>query len=355
MKILFVGETWRGSSARSLREAMECLPGVELEDVGEDHYAPKADARWLRAAHRLLRPWHLAELQRAIVAAMAVSRPDVLMVFKGSGVSADTVRRARQAGVFTVNVFPDYSPHAYGDALKAAIGENDLVISAKPFHPAAWTDVYGYRNACVHVAHGYDPNVHLWSDPPGAQDFDLLLAATWRPEYHRVMVRLAAQLDSHPLRVGIIGNGWAPHRHQLPSHWELAPALPGRSYGHWLRRGRIVLAPVHTDVVVNGVRQPGDEDTTRTYELAAMGCFFLHRRTPFARRLYDEQTEVPMWDDADELAAQVLRYLPREEERRTMAARAHARAVPAYAIPTRAAEVLAHVTQHMHVRSEGVR
>jgi spore maturation protein CgeB len=123
----------------------------------------------------------------------------------------------------------------------------------------------------------------------------------------------------------------------------VAPALTGRAYGEWLRRGRIVIAPVHREVIVDGVRQPGDEDTIRTYELAAMSCFFLHRRTPYVQTLYDERTEVPMWDNAEELAALVVRYLPLEEERCEMAARAHARAVPVHSFQNRARQVLEHV------------
>ena len=347
MRVLFVGETWQGSFARSLREALVPLPGIEVDDVGEDHYSPRARSRRVRATRRLLGPWYRQELHRAIVSALDARRPDVLMVYKGAQVAAATVEVARRARVFTVNVFPDYSPHAYGARLKAAMGEYQLVVSTKPFHPAIWASTYGYRNHCVFVPHGYDPNVHAWPEPPDVQDFDLLLAATWRPEYHALMQELAAALAGHSLKVGVIGSGWIERRHQLPPEWEVAPSLHGRSYGEWLRRGRIVVAPVNREVVIQGVRQPGDEDTTRTYELAAMGCFFLHRRTAYAQSVYDEHTEVPMWDTPQELAGLVLRYLPLEAERRQMAARAQARAVPAYSLTHRAAEVIDQVRRAM--------
>ena len=100
--------------------------------------------------------------------------------------------------------------------------------------------------------------------------------------------------------------------------------------------------------MTNGVHQPGDEDTTRTYELAAMGCFFLHRRTNFVQTIYDQAIEVPMWDNAEELAALVQQYLPLELERKAMAARAHARAVPEYSIPNRAVQVLEQVKLAMN-------
>lgn len=350
--MVFVGESWKGSCARSLREALAALPGVDMDDVGEDHYFPNGRSWVVRAVKRLLGPWSRLELEDAVSAALDGARPDVLMVYKGSEVSAATLRLAKRIGVFTVNVFPDCSPHAHGARLKAMVGEYDLVVSTKPFHPAGWRTIYGYGNRCVCVPHGYDPAVHYWPNPPGQADFDVVLAATWRPEYQSLMQQLAARMAGHPLTVGIIGSGWSGHLAQLPSHWKLSPALRGRSYGDWLRRGRIVVAPVNGAVTVRGERQPGDEDTTRTYELGAMGCFFLHRRTPYVQTVYDEASEVPMWDDAEELAAQVRRYLPLEDERRAMAARAHARAVPAYSIQRRAAQVLEQVKSGMHTPPE---
>lgn len=326
-----------------MREALSTLPGVDVDDLGEDHFFPKGRSLLVRGTNRLLRPWHRAELEREIAAMLTALQPDVLMVYKGKGVSAETVRRAKQAGVFTVNIFPDYSPHAYGPGLRDAIGEYDLVVSTKRFHPAGWGTIYGYSNRCVCVPHGYDPAVHYWSTPPGVQDLDIVLAATWRLEYQTLMQQLATALDGLPVRLGIIGSGWREHASQLPPHWEIAPALHGGAYGEWLRRGRIAIAPVHRDVVIQGVRQPGDEDTTRTYDLAAAGCFFLHRRTPYAQTIYDEVAEVPMWDNPEELAVLVRKYLPLEDERRAMAARAHARAVPEYSIPKRAEQVLRHV------------
>ena len=344
VKILFVGDTWQGSTARSMREALTALPDVAMQEISEDHYFHGGTALRVRVTNRLLRPWNLVRLRRAIMARIGSQRPDVLMVYKGHGVSAAAVRAAKQAGVFTVNVFPDYSPHAYGAQLKAAMGEYDLVVSTKPFHPEGWKAIYAYNNRCVFVPHGYDPEVHLWTTPSTDHDFDLLLAATWRQQYQDVMQGLSEALAGRSLRVGIIGSGWTERRKALPQDWHVAPALTGRAYGQWLRRGRIVIAPVHREVIVDGVRQPGDEDTIRTYELAAMSCFFLHRRTPYVQTLYDERTEVPMWDSAEELAALVVRYLPLEEERREMAARAHARAVPVHSFPNRARQVLEHVT-----------
>ena len=180
------------------------------------------------------------------------------------------------------------------------------------------------------MPHGYDPTVHYWPTAPSAQVLDVVLAATWRPEYHRLMLDFATEMRDGSWHVGLAGDGWSARRSEFPPHWSFAHTPTGREYGTFLRSGRIAIAPVQREVVVSGKRQPGDEDSTRTYELAAAQCFFLHRRTDYVQTVFDERTEVPLWDDARELAALVRHFLPRDRERRTMAAAAHARAVPEY-------------------------
>jgi hypothetical protein len=339
MKILFVGYTWKGSSARSLREGLSAIPHIDLDEIGEDHYSPNGRSLIVRSANRLLRPWYQAELRNEIERKIALFKPDVLMVYKGSFIPKETVRMAKALGVFTVNVFPDCSPHAHGRQLHEAMGEYDLVISTKPFHPGLWNLLYGYHNRCVCVPHGYDPEVHYWKEPPLQQDLDLVMAASWRPQYEQLITDLSRELDTAGMSVVLAGNGWEGCRRKLPPHWQLPGGLYGRAYGELMRRGKIVIAPVHREVVIAGKEQPGDVDSTRSYELASAGCFFLHRRTDYIQTVYDEREEVPMWDNVSDLSQLIRHYLPREDVRRAMAARAHLRAVPAYSIPSRAQDV----------------
>ncbi len=345
MRILFVGPSWNGSSARSLREALSHLSGMEIEDVSEDCWVPKHRLLPLKCANRLLRPLQRAEFEREIVHKLSVMGPDVLLVYKGVWVNLNVLRNARAAQVMTVNVFPDCSPHAQGRLVRAAMGKYDLVVSTKPFHRANWRGVYGYSNECVFVPHGYDPRVHLWEDVPREDEkcVDVVLAATWRQQYERLMCEVADQLGCRDRSVSIIGSGWQKRRRVFPKGWRIAGPLAGRSYGEWARKGRIVVAPVHGEVSVGGRVQPGDEDTTRTYELAAAGCFFIHRRTPYVEKIYDESSEVPLFGDARELVKLIEYYIPRPEERRAMAVAAHRRAVPAYSIASRAEAVRDHI------------
>lgn len=153
------------------------------------------------------------------------------------------------------------------------------------------------------------------------------------------MRQVASLLKQDQLRVAIAGNGWAERAGEFPEEWVFAGEILGAGYARWAQRSKILIAPVNRDVVVNGQRQPGDEDTTRTYELAAANCFFIHRRTDYVQTVYEEETEVPFFDNAEELVKLIRHFIPKDELRFKMASAAHSRAVPAYSIDKRAERI----------------
>ena len=343
MRVLFIGESWLGSCARSLKEALGRRAEVELDEVNEDAWFPRPRARLLRALNRLTAPSYRREFGAHVLDRVRRQQPDVVVVYKGFAVRPELLAAIRDLGPVIVNVYPDFSPHAYGHAHRQAVGAYDIVISTKPFHPALWKQTYGYDNRCVFVPQGYDPALHLASNPPSEFLFDLVLVATYRATYGELMVELAQRLGDRDLSVAVGGNGWGAIQDRLPRHWCFPGAVQGRGYVSLLRQGKICIAPLTHERLIDGHRQPGDVDTTRTYELPAAHCFFIHQRTDYARGLYGED-EVPMYEGAAELAAMVRHYLGHEDERVRMAATAHRRAVPAYSLDQRASEIV-HILQ----------
>ena len=340
MNIVFIGDSWQGSTARSLREALARLPDVLVTDVSEDSYRPIYRGLPLRAINRILRPLQERELLGAIRRAVAGGKFDAFVVYKGNAVGPALIGEMKKIGLLTVNIFPDFSPHAYGGRLKESLGCYDLVISTKPFHPPIWKSIYGYDNVCVCVPHGYDPAVHLRESPAPMTRYDVVTCANARPEYARLFSTLANLAEPGEFNVTIAGPGWERYRRLFPDAWKFVGLMTGRNYGEFLRGARVVIAPVNREVVIDGNRQPGDEDTIRTYELAAMGCFFVHQRTEYVGKIYDELSEVPLWSTPRELLDVIRRWLPDERGRRIFAERAHRRAVPAYSFDGRAQDVL---------------
>lgn len=161
MKVLFIGESWLGSCARSLGEALARQNDVDVEVVREDMWSPRPNARWRRALSRLTAPVRRSRFNTHVLERVRATRPDVVMTYKGNLVRSRLIASIRSLGAATVNVYPDCSPHAHGGAHRAAVGSYDLVISTKPFHPALWMQTYRYLNRCVFVSQGYDPLLHL--------------------------------------------------------------------------------------------------------------------------------------------------------------------------------------------------
>lgn len=123
-----------------------------------------------------------------------------------------------------MNIYPDYS-HACGAAHRNTVGVYDVVISTKTYDQALWHDLHGYRNQCLDVPQGYDPLLHLVLDAPGQFEFDVVMVATYRPEYGRLMVDFTKDLADPGVRVAIGGFGSEAGRSSLASHW-FSPALP---------------------------------------------------------------------------------------------------------------------------------
>ena len=339
-RMLFVGESWLGSCARSMREALARQTGVRMDDLNEDFYFPPYRSYSLRVANRLLARAREREFACALLERIAIFKPTYLVTYKGSHLDTVLLREVRGMGVKTINIYPDCSPHAHGYVHREAVGCYDVVISTKPFHPSAWATIYGYTNRCEFVPQGYDPLLHLEPEPAVHCAHDVTMIATWRHEYHDLLMRFAASVQGKGLKVAIAGSGWMERRADFPCDWTFGAAVQGRSYVDWLRNAKVCFAPITTDVLIRGQRQPGDVDSTRTYELAASHCFFIHRRTPYVETLYDEQNEVPFYDSPEELAEKILFYLRHETLRTTMANNAHRRAVPAYSNDQRARDII---------------
>ncbi|MGD1923107.1 MAG: glycosyltransferase [Paracoccaceae bacterium] len=341
MKILYAGHFTSGNSGRSMKDALARIDGVDIDEFDLDNYLPRGRSFKTRLAYKLLRPWQMAELRRLLIQQAKYVQPDAIITTKGSSIDAETIRKLQRDVAPVFNRWPDPSPHAFGPVLKDAVGVYDAVFSTKRHHPSIWQSEYGYRNRCYHVPHGYCSDLHAYDTAPDEtqMDFDVVAIASGRPQYYELIKDFHAALGGRKIRVALGGSRWEDYPGGLPDGFENIGERFGRAYTDCLRRGRSVLAPVMTGVMVNGQMKRGDEVTARTYQCAAARVFFIHTRTKEAQELYDEHSEVPMYSDGRELADKVLHFLDRPDERRSFALAAHRRGVPAFSHDARAAEI----------------
>lgn len=353
MKLLYAGHFGSGLSGRSMKDAFIRMDGVQVEEFDMDNYMPVGRSFRTRLVYKLIRHWQMADLRSQLIARARYIQPDAIMTTKGTALDVATIRTLQREVAPVFNRWPDASPHAHGPTIREAVGAYDAVFSTKRHHPGMWASEYGYANPCYHVAHGYCADLHLYDSAPdpAEQDYDVVMIASGRALYYQAMREFAEALGGRKIRVALGGSGWDRFPGGLPEGFENIGGRFGRAYTDWLRRGKIVIAPVTTEVVVDGRPTRGDEVTARTYQCAAARVFFIHTRTEEAQDLYDEETEVPMFSDGRELAEKVLHYLDRPEDRYRMADAAFARAVPAFSHDARAAEIHTLLTQILAERS----
>ncbi len=343
MRILFVGESWRGSCARSIKEALIDQNKIYIDEVSEESCYKFTQNLFLKLIHRLFKPLYRREFNRSILHKIRSTKPDIFMVYKGYTVASHLIQEIKKLGVKTVNIYPDCSPSGHGVTHQKAVGQYDLVISTKIFHPALWHNLYSYKNRCVFVPQGYDPALHYFNDIPSFFKVDIVLIATFRVQYGDLMIEFAKKINDREISVTIGGYGWDAIRKELPQHWHLTGAVSGHEYVSLLRSAKICIAPLHEH---QSEKRLGDVDTTRTYELAAANCFFIHRRTEFVEQLY-QGVGLPLFDSAAELADITKYYLTRDDERKKITELAHHKAVPAYSTHARAAEIVSILKQEL--------
>lgn len=344
MSACFAGESWLGSCARSFREAL-ARNGLRTEEVNDDDFSPHWRPFSLRVGLRLARPLLQREYEAAVRSRVRASRCRLFIVYKGTLVTSRLIDELKDLGCKTVNVYPDYSPLVHGQSLREVLGHYDLVVSTKVWHPQAWGSIFGYSNRCCFVPQGYDPSLHYRPVECERAEFDFGMVATYRSEYGRMVLSLAQDPELAKRRFILFGNGWEALRRQLPASWALPGPAQGRAYIEALSTAKVYIAPLTREVVVEGKTYPGDEDSTRTYELPAAGCFYVHRRTDYAKSLFEEDRDILFFDDSGELAEKIKRGLGDALLRKTLRERAQHRAVPRDSLDNRAISFIRILTE----------
>ncbi|MBZ5534091.1 MAG: glycosyltransferase [Acidobacteriia bacterium] len=338
LRILFIGENWYGSNARSCAEALRRL-GCNVLDVDAQTFFPQPRLFASRVVGRLVRPRLVREFNDYILATAEQFKPDILLAFKGNFVLANTLKAIGARGAALYNYYPDTSAFSHGKWIPQSLPEYDCVFYTKPFWYKDVSRQLKLKAGCF-VPHGYDPELHkmVKLDPRDIQDFgcDVSFIAThtaYKEEAVKGLLHLRPNLN---LRTW--GGGWK-ERCRTKELRRCVQGLPllGESYTRAIQAAKINLAIMSGQV--QGASQ-GDHTTSRTYIIPACGGFMLHERNPEVLGLYEEGKEIECFESAQELAEKIDYYLANPEERERTARAGHARCVPAYSYDSRMSELI---------------
>lgn len=337
-RALVVCDQWLGSNGYAGMKALR-RAGWAVTVVPEWEVVP---VRWrgaaMRAIGRALRGAAVRELERELVRQAERVRPEFLLVFKGTFVSASTLERLRRLGVRTYCFFPDVSFRAHGGYIPDALRAYDWVFTTKSFGLHDLREQLGVERASL-LLHGFDPDLHRPVDI-SAYDHarygcDASFIGTWSPKKERVLTELASRLPH--LRLRVWGEQWEP-----ALRGPLARAIGGHEVvGEEYVRA---ICASTINIALLSEQRPGASDgdriTSRTFHIPACGGFMLHERTDELLAVLDEDRSVACFGDAGELATQVERYLRDERGRHAIAAAGHARVSAAHGWDNRIRTIL---------------
>jgi len=289
-----------------------------------------------RAALRVVKSHLIREYNMRVLDAASAFQPDMLLAFKGTYVTANTLRKIRARGIALYNYYPDRMVFACGTLLEDSIPEYDCVFDTKRLWDGDTGKRISVRNL-VFIPHGYDSEIH---HPVQVNEGDnrqygceVGVVATHMPVKEQVLDQL---LQVRPrLGLNIWGGQWGEYcRSERVKNCVRGTPLTGTAYTKAILCMQVNLGLMGVD------HNAKDETSTRTYEIPACGGFMLHERSKEVLELYQEGREVACFESVQELAEKIDYYLAHREEREAIARAGHARCVPAYSYDNRVAEIL---------------
>jgi len=339
MKILIVGEFFRGALSESYFEAFRRL-GCQLERFDEvrQFYKNIPSFRYSRYLHldKTLGIYFFRLLNSELLRVARDFRPDLCIFFKGYRIFPETILKIKedtQAAVFNINADDPLSPNrgASSAMVRGAMTAYDCYF--------IWSKYLTMRlkeeglSSVRYLPFAFDPEIHcpqqLSSEEQDGLGHDLVFVGGW----DRRREVLLGNLEDFDLAIwGAWYWGKRCRNKRLVKKWQGKPVLAQMM-------SKVLCA---SKISLNIFRpQNIGSVNMRTFEAPACGAFALAERSPEAVTFFQEDKEVVYFSGADELREKARYYLEHEEERRQIAQAAYQRCLRSnYSYLDRAKEVL---------------
>lgn len=290
MRILFVGDDWLGSNARSLAEGFRHAGHeVLVVDSTPVTLPPRLSPSWVysKVAHRRA-PQVVDQVHARIERAAAELHPDMVFVFKG--VHLDQSRLLATPAPLHVHYSPDdvSNPVNTTPEYLALESQWDLVVTTKRHNVPELID-RGARET-LFVRSAYDPAWHHRCARRGSRQFLTGFIGACRPDRRDSVVSLAR---AHGAQMMVSGPGWQQVRQLRSTRAKLSGPVYGEQFS-------IAVASITANLVfLNSDNR--DTHTCRTFEVPAAGGLFVGERTGEHAELLADRTEAFLFSDRDEL------------------------------------------------------
>lgn len=290
MRILYVGDDWIGSNARSLADGFrQAGHEVLVVDSTPVTLPARLSPPWLYAkATRRRAPWTTERLHAEIDGAAAAFRPDLLFAFKS--VHLDQRRLLATPAARRVHYSPDdvANPANITSDYLAHEADWDLVVTTKR-HNVPELRERGAR-AVAFVRSAYDPAWHHRAARRGGREFLAGFVGVCRPDRRADLVALARKYGDRML---IRGPGWR----RVPELRTTGAVVAGPVYGQ--HYSAVIAAVTANLVLLNSDNR--DTHTCRTFEVPAAGGLFVGERTDEHAELLRDTAECFLFGEPAEL------------------------------------------------------
>ena len=322
MRVLLIGPYWDTG-----RWTDYCAQG--LQDSGQD-------VRMYRYSERLERPigfrgrvrrrvigpdrYHISRVFQALQAdnleVLRIARdqrPDFTIVLKGEILLPETVDRLRNLTNGPVVQWSGDDPTWFPNIIGAAHLYDQFYLA----DPTYASDLEPRGVRARFLPHAVDPSAWAGQDA-GTDSIDVIFVGDARHNMghlpaNRSRVEIVEAVARAGFNLAVWGRGWE----KLESHYRVRTAhrgltlLPASAVARAYRGAKVVLNVHHA--------QMREGPNMRTFEIPAAGAFQL---TDFKARmpdLFEVGTELATYQDADDVAASIERYLNDESARRAIA------------------------------------
>lgn len=324
LRILAVSSLRYGGNDESFVRAFR-RAGHSVLVVSPENYLPTWRARSLKIVKRIFQGQVIRDFNQALIEAIGNFSPDLFFVFKGENVSPEVLQTCSDAGVVTINFYPDTGFADFGSTLLQTIPMFDWFFTTKPGHLTYLESKFAYRNVTF-LPHAFDPEIH---GPLALSERDWLryvsdvsFIGNFSLKKQSLIEHICRVLPKVDLRV------WGAR------YWDQASSevrdvyqgteVWGAEYAKAISASKISLGLLYEGTP----KGPGpDVLTARTFEIPGVGGFMLHERTAEVMHYFEDGKECVFFSDKDDLIAKIEYYLRNDHERVVIAAAGRARSL----------------------------
>ncbi|TSE00394.1 glycosyltransferase [Skermania sp. ID1734] len=312
MKILFVGDDWYGSNARSLADGFR-LAGhdVVVIDTTAVTLPKRGTPPWMYAKATGKRHARTIEaVHQRLSTAAATMRPDLLFCYKS--IFLDQARLFELPSALKIHYSADDVSNPYNTTPEYLAAEQcwDAIVTTKA-HNVSELRARGARHA-VFVLSAFDPAWHHPVARRTAHTFTAGFVGVLRPDRVELVTELAHRYGD---AFYVAGPGWRRHAALKTSGAHTA----GAQYGEALS---VAIAPILANLVLLN-SDNRDTHTCRTFEVPAAGGLFVGPRTIEHAELLTDEKEAFLFDTPDELKDILDRCAADPATARAVAERGH--------------------------------